>query len=134
MDLADIKRQANAAREFVVEVGAANAPRHLTLRAPTAFEVKVAALRSGVAGIQNDQAAIVVLQRALLVAAVVGWVGVCVGDVLKGHANATDALDWDASAVELLLDAQPEWAEALGSALLDRMAQRREDRDTAEKN
>ena len=51
-----------------------------------------------------------------------------------GHANATDALDWDATAVELLLDAQPEWAEALGSALLDRMAQRREDRDTAEKN
>jgi hypothetical protein len=87
-----------------------------------------------VAGIQNDQAAIVVLQRALLVAAVVGWVGVCVGDVLQGHANATDALDWDATAVELLLDAQPEWAEALGNALLDRMAQRREDRDTAKKN
>ena len=134
MDLADLKRYATAAREFSVPVGAASAPRHITLRLPTQHEVVLAARRSGLHGVAEDAAAHVVLQRTLLLCALVAWSGVVVGDVLADHPQGTDALEWSADAAVLLLDAQPEWEQELGSALMERMAQRKAVKDTAAKN
>ena len=57
MDLADLKRYATAAREFSVPVGAASAPRHITLRLPTQHEVVLAARRNAplVIGLGNGE-------------------------------------------------------------------------------
>jgi len=134
MDLADLKRYATAAREFSVAVGAADAPRHITLRLPTQHEVVLAARRSGLHGVVDDAAAHVVLQRTLLLCAMVAWSGVVVGDVLPEHPQASDALECSADAAALLLDAQPAWEQELGYALMERMAERKALKDTAAKN
>lgn len=134
MDLDTLKRRATAAREFQVAVGPQDALRQFTLRVPTPHEVKVAASRAGVASVLEDQAAHVLLQRALLLLAVVGWSGVTVGDVLPQAEQSTDALELESGAVELVLDANPEWEKVLGNALYERMTQRRAQKDTAAKN
>jgi hypothetical protein len=134
MDLADIKRLALAAREFSQPVGPEKAPRSITLRVPTQHQITLAALRSGMRSMADDQAATAVLERALLLGSVVAWSGVVVGDVLPQHPQAKEALELEAGSVELLLDANPEWAATLGRALLAKMAERREVQDTAEKN
>lgn len=134
MDLADLKRYATAAREFSVPVGAADSPRHITLRLPTQHEIVLAARRSGLHGVAEDAAAHVVLQRTLLLCSMVAWSGVVVGDVLAAHAQGTDVLEWSPDAAALLLDAQPEWEQDLGSALMQRMAERKATKDTAAKN
>jgi len=134
MDLSDLKRHAIAAREFAVPVGAQDAPRHITLRLPTQHEVVLAARRSGLHGVEEDAAAHIVLQRALLQLAMVAWAGVVVGDVLPGHPEAAQPLEWSAGAAELLLDAQTDWAHTLGNALMERMAERKAAKDTAAKN
>jgi len=134
MDLADLKRRALAAREFQKAVGPQESLRQFTLRVPTPHEVKVAASRAGLSAVVEDQAAHVLLQRALLVPAVVAWSGVTVGDVLADAEPGTDALELEAGAVELVLDAHPDWEQELVSELYQRMAQRREQKDTAAKN
>ena len=135
MELADLKRFALAAREFSLAVGdpARHPACHVSLRIPTQHEVDVAARRS-VVGAGDDQAAHVVLSRSLLLLGVVGWSGVTVGDVLPDSAEAADVLPYEPGAVELLLDAQPEWAQAMYTALIDRMVKRKEAKDTAAKN
>ena len=136
MELADLKRFALAAREFSLAVGdpARHPACHVSLRIPTQHEVDVAARRSGLSAISDDQAAHVVLSRSLLLLGVVGWSGVTVGDVLPDSAEAADVLPYEPGAVELLLDAQPEWAQAMYTALIDRMVKRKEAKDTAAKN
>jgi hypothetical protein len=134
MDLADLKRLATAAREFSVQVGAADAPRHITLRVPTQHELVVSARRSGIESIESDRAAMLVMTRALVLQAMVGFSGVVVGDVLPDHPQAADALPCEPGAAELVLDAQPEWAKTLSDALMERLALRREQKDTAQKN
>lgn len=134
MDLHDLKRLALAAREFSVSVGPADAPRHITLRTPTQHEVVLAARRAGLHAVQDDAAAHVVLQRSLLLLAVVAWSGVLVADVLPDHPQATDVLTCEADAVQLVIDAQPQWEAALGAALMERMSRRAQEKDTAAKN
>lgn len=134
MDLADLKRYAIAAREFSVQVGPQDQPRHITLRLPTQHEVNLTASRSGLYGAQDHVAANVILQRNLLLLAMVAWSGVLVADVLPDHAQATDVLAHEPGAAELLLDANPDWEKALANALMQRLAQRNAVKDTAAKN
>lgn len=134
MELADLKRLATAAREFSVSVGAAPAVRHITLRVPTDYELTLAVRRAGLHNVQDDSAAHLVLERALLGACVVAWSGVVVGDVLPASDQAAQPLAHEEGVVPLVLDAQPEWAQALWAALVERLAQRRVDKDTAAKN
>ena len=134
MDLQDLKRQALAAREFSVPVGPADAPRHITLRLPTQHEIVLASRRSGLHAVQDDAAAHVVLQRALLLLAVVGWSGMQVLDVLPDHAQGTEVLEWSADAVALVIDAHPGWEADLNVALMQHMVERRVTKDTASKN
>lgn len=131
MDLADIKRQATAAREFTLTVGGT---RHITLRQPTQHELVLAARRAGLHNLADDAAAHVVLQRSLLLLAVVGWAGVLLADVLPTHEPAQDLLAFEPGAVALLIDAQPEWETELANALTARMSTRKTKQDTAAKN
>jgi hypothetical protein len=128
MDLQDLKRLALAAREFSMAAGSVQ----FTLRIPTQHEVTIASRRSGIHALQDDAAAHVVLQRALLLLAVVGWSGLTVADVLPGQ--PPEPLEWSAGAIELVLDTHPEWEAKLASALIERMAARQGVKDTAAKN
>jgi hypothetical protein len=94
----------------------------------------VVVCRSGLAAVVDDQAAHIILQRTLLLIAVVAWSGVLVSDVLPSHAQAADALPWAEDAVAMLLDAQPDWEKELGAALMQRLADRKTKKDTAAKN
>lgn len=130
MDLHDIQRHALAQRELSEEV----APGvHITLRVPTRHEITVAGLRAGVHR-GDDGAALAVMQRALLEAAVVAWTQtVRVSHLLPG-AEDDGAVPYSAGAVPLLLDAQPAWAERLAARLTQGIADRDRQRDSAAGN
>jgi hypothetical protein len=134
MDLADLKRYALAQREFSCTLGEVNAPRTITLRIPTHHETVLAARRSGLHTAGDDLASHIVLQRSLLLQAVCAWSGVLIGDVLPDHDDAAKPLVYEREAVELVLDSQKDWEVELGAQLLQRMANRREVKDTAAKN
>jgi hypothetical protein len=128
MELADIKRNALAARMVSVEV----APATFALTLPTNMQSSIAytqALRGG----SFDSAAQIRFQRGLLLDAVTGWSGVLLRHVLLDH-QGDDALDFELGAVELLMDAKPDWESQLISALLDGVAERKAKEDTAAKN
>lgn len=134
MDLDTLKRKAAAALQFSVPASA-QCPASFTLRLPTRFEASVCYTRVASHDGARDPAAMVRLQRALLLGAVVGWAGVLKSHVLPGlPAEQDGALEFDPSAVELLLDAQPEWDEALTNALLTKRAERQAVEDVAAKN
>lgn len=133
-DLADLARQALAARDISVTVGPPDAPRHITLRVPTQYQTALAARRAGLHMATPEPAAALVLERQLQTGAVVGWHGVLVGDVLPQHPQAAEPLPFDAAAVELLLDAQPQWGSVALQALMDKMAQRAQVQEAAAKN
>lgn len=134
MDLADLKRLATAAREFSVAVGPDAAQRHITLRIPTEYELTLAARRAGMHQATDDVTATIMLERTLLCDCVVAWSGVVIGDVLPTSDQAAQPLVHEHGAVPLVLDAQPAWATSLWVALVERMAKRKELKDTAAKN
>jgi hypothetical protein len=79
----------------------------------------------------------VVLQRNLLLLAMVAWSGVLVADVLQQdppHPQAGDVLEFAPESAELWIDAHPAWEAELSAALMQRMAQRKDVQDTAAKN
>lgn len=130
MELDDIRRNALAARQFTLQVGGCS----FTLRLPTRHEASVAYTRVGRHDGEADSAAMVRWQRAILVPAVVGWSGVLLQHVLPDEPGGTEPLPWEPAAVELVLDAQPEWDDQLTRALLDQLSKRRTVEDTAAKN
>lgn len=130
MDLSQIQREAEAAREF--DHPCADGAVVFSLRLPTRSQTKVAAMRANAR--PKDPGAIALLERELLVGAVIGWRGPIIGHVLPGSPERGLPFAWSADAVPTLLDAQPDWADALGLELFRRMAQRNAVRDTAEKN
>ena len=134
MELSDLKRLFTAAREISVQVGSSDAPRHITVRIPTAHELTLATCRSGMRGVTDDAAATALLERTLLTSSVVAWSGVLVGDVLPDLPQAAEPLACEPGAAELLFDAQPEWAKTVWNGLLDNLARRRAVQDTAAKN
>jgi hypothetical protein len=126
MDLAELKARALAARQFEVAIGECN----FTLRTPTRLELREALLRHGID--VHSALALVLLQRYLLHAFVVGWSGVRVNDILADADSAP--LPWSADAVPLLLDAQPEWSDTLGTALMAAVYDRSERIEAEAKN
>lgn len=128
MDLADIKRQQQAARQFGVKAGHAT----FTLTLPTEFEKRMAYL-SAAAGKRLDTVAMLRVQRELVLSGVTGWDGVRVTDALPTF-GGDEPFDFEPGAAEVLLDAQPEWEEILSSALLDRISSDTAKKDTAAKN
>lgn len=130
MDKHDIRRKALAAREVTEEV----APGvHITLRLPTRQEVSVAAARAGVHTPGNETAGLVIMQRDLMQAAVVGWgQGVKLSHLLPDQAD--DPLPFDADLVPLLLDAQPGWDDKLRERFVRERNARNARLEDAEKN
>lgn len=134
MDKHDIRRKAMAARECSHEV----APGvHITLRLPSRQEVAVAAARAGVHQPGNESAGLVVMQRELIQAAVVGWgAGVLLRHLLPDHkgSDAAQPLPFDADLVPLLLDAQPDWEDSLRERFVAERTARNARLEDAEKN
>lgn len=123
MDLQTLQQRALAARELSHTIGDIT----YRLRVPTRHEVLLAAQRSGAMHVGGDRAALLVTQRAVLEAAIIGWTGARVRHVLppdQAQGEADSPLPWEAGAVPLLLDAQPEAAQALADLINQRMAQR----------
>ena len=125
-DINDLRRKAQAAREFTMSVGV----RGFTLRIPTQHELKVEALRSTASGM--DPAQSTVLVRSLLEKSIVSWSGVVCEDLAPGGGpESAELLD---GCVALLLDQQPEVASALMDAFVDRMNERAALQGAAAKN
>jgi len=129
MDLADIRRKAQAARQFDHAIGVAG----FTLRVPTKLESSIAWSQSVAQSRQGGGEHHLRWHRELLTLAVVGWSGVMVRDVLP-TCEVAEALVLEPGAAELLFDAQPAWEEQLLTALLEHLAKRSAVEDTAEKN
>lgn len=136
-DIADLAARVLAARQFSVEVGPADAPRTINLLEPTDHEVRIVSLRCGL-GAGKDTAAPVLFERALVAMAIVGWSGVTGADLAANHpeqaAKAGGPVEFEPLGVDLLLDAQREWAQKLWSELVDRLDRRLTQRQAAAKN
>jgi hypothetical protein len=126
-DLNDLRRKAQAAREFLVHEGGAV----FTLRLPTAHETDIEALRA-----RSEESASaaqgVLLMRRLLEKAVVAWQGV-IGELLAPQ-GGSDAVELSPEAVGLLLDNRPDIAATLYAAFVERAAARTAAREQAAKN
>lgn len=123
MDLQAIQQRAMAAREFEHSIGEIT----YRLRVPTRHEVLLAAQRCGALRVNGDAAAMLVLQRAVLEGALIGWTGARVRHVLPPEHAGADAeapLPWAAEAVPLLLDALPDDAQALAGEITQRTERR----------
>lgn len=127
MDLADLRRAANAAREFTHELGGVT----YTLRVPTRFEVDCAAGRSG--GVRSTES-IVRLQREVVQLAIVGWAGMTAAAILGEHKHSAEEVPYDRDAVPLLLDEQPHVVDELWPLLRQRLEARNDAREVAQKN
>lgn len=121
MDLEALRAASLAAREFTHDVGDCS----YRLRVPTRHDVLLTSCRLQAPLAGADAAAVMLLQRGLLEAAIVGWQGVRVRHLLPGHAEGDAPLPWEAGAVPELLDARPDHEQALSDALSAAMAARR---------
>ena len=129
MDAADLKARALKAREFEYRIG----DLAFTLRTPSRHELRQAVHDLGFGAL--DGAELALLQYALTVRYMVAWSGVRLSHLgLAGQADASSPAPLSPAAVELLLDAQPTWADELGVALLSRVSLRNAAIDGDEKN
>lgn len=129
MDLQTLRDKALAAREVTHTVGDVT----YRLRLPTPHEVLLAAHRTGVVG-QPAGAAYLVLMRAVLEAAVIGWQGLRVAHVLPDEADGQTPLAWEVGAVAVVLDARPDDAQQLADAMSAGMSKRAAALEAAAKN
>ena len=133
MDAADLRRHALAARQFGVAVGADGVS--VTLTEPTRLQMQLALLEAiGASDAPRmDAAAKLRYRRLELLRAVTGWSGVRERH-LAPEAPTDEPVPFDAGLVELLLDAQPEWEDAISSALVERAGKRAQALEKAAKN
>jgi hypothetical protein len=124
-DINELRRKAQAAREFTVQAGACS----YTLRLPTRHETEVEVLRSRSDG---DAALPAVLTRRLLEASLVGWSGVTHEQLAPG--GGSDLAELVPGAAALLLDNDPQAAAALLEAFVAKAQERNDRLEAAEKN
>lgn len=117
----EIRQAVLAARTVKVECG----ERIYTLRMPTRFDVLSAAERAGF-GSEVEAGSSMTFMRVLSERAIVGWVGVTVGDLLPDAEETSVPVDFDAQLVADLLDALPQDLNAVSSAVADWLYARRE--------
>jgi len=122
MDLAELKARAAAALEFSVTIDG----RNFTLRLPTGQALVLAKRSSEQWDSLGPNATPLVLQRLLTEAAIVGWAGVTVEDILPGQPEAAEPVPYAVEAIGLVLDAKPKWALLLGTELYERIVARSE--------
>lgn len=125
MDLNDLKRKVQAARRFQVEVEG----RTFTLQRPSRFELQMAGARAGMSA--GEPGSRVHWERLVLLGAIVGWDGVLACDLGAGD---FEPVPHSPEAVPMLVDAQPDWADTLATALWVNMAKAEDAEGTASKN
>lgn len=140
MDLAEIARRQQAAREFTHAVDGAQ----FTLRALTAHErrcVLMSLVALPAAGEEQPPRELggeelEKLTRRITERSIVGWQGVTLAHLLPETANDAGAepVPWSAAAVPLLLDQQPKWEKSLRAALAARSTPRDEAIEADAKN
>jgi len=129
MDAADLKARALKAREFEHRIGDLS----FVLRTPSRHELRQTVHELGFDAINSAELAL--LQYALTVRHMVGWQGVRLVHLgLGADADASTPAPLSPAAVELLLDAQPTWADEIGVALLARVSLRNAVIEGDEKN
>jgi hypothetical protein len=127
MDLADLKRKADAAREYQVQVGALA----FTCRLPTTHEVEMETARAW--SMERDNLAVLLrVRRALVERAVVSWVGVT--EAMLGPGATDTPAEVSPAAVGLLMDANEAVADELQAEFVKRSTARNEQKAAAEKN
>ena len=144
MDLAEIARRQQAAREFTHAVDGAQ----FTLRTLTAHERRcvlmslVALPAAGEAQPPRELGGeeLEKLTRRITERSIVGWQGVTLAHLLPdlqadaAEASGAEPVPWSAAAVPLLLDQQPEWEKSLRAALAERSTPREEAIEADAKN
>jgi len=132
MDLADIHRQAAAAREFTEVIEGAS----FNLRLPTRLDSRIALTRvlSANPGETDNDVLALRVERESLRQAVFGWSDVPLRWVLGDVEPADATCAFDRTMVGLLLDESPDVADKLGHALFSRIKAFNATRDTAAKN
>lgn len=132
MDLADIHRQASAAREFTEVVEGAT----FSLRLPDRLDSRVAFARVRAAHPDEESNTVlaILIQSETLKQAVIGWAGVPLRWVLGDVEPADAPYAFERDAVELLLREKPDVADRLGAVLFERIRSFNATRDTAAKN
>ncbi len=129
MDHSDLKARALKAREFDHSIGDLS----FTLRTPSRHELRHAVHELGYRSLEGAEVAL--LQYALTVRHMVRWEGVRVKHMgLDSAEDAMSPVPLSADAVELLLDAHPDWADELGMQLLSRIRSRNVAIEGDEKN
>lgn len=118
MDLAELKAAALAARQFQAAIGECS----FTLRTPTRLELRELLRRHAIEPDTDSPVVMSLLRHYLVHAFLVGWMGVRNCHIVADA--GTDPLPWSADAVPLLMDAQPDWADTLGRALMEAVAER----------
>ena len=132
MDLAEIQRQALAAREISIVIDGAS----FTLRLPTRLDSQVALARVLAAnkGETNDHVLALRIERETLLQAVSGWSGVPARWLVPDADPADAPCEFGRGLVAVLLDERPDICEQLGKTLFESMRLHNERRDTAAKN
>lgn len=132
MDLADIHRQATAAREFTEVIEGAT----FTLRLPDRLATRVAFTRVRAAHPDetSNNVLALLIQAETLKQAVVGWASVPLRWVLGDVEPADAPYEFERDGIELLLREKPDVADRLGTVLFERIRAFNATRDTAAKN
>lgn len=128
MDFNDIKRKAEAAREFQVTAKGMG----FTLRLPTQHEVQLEVARARLHEGEEDPAQLLRVRRALVQRAIVEWRGVTCEHLAPG--GGTDPAELSLAAAGLLLDADDEVSETLMAAFVEQRAARTARLESAAKN
>lgn len=124
---ADIIAKARALRAFTVDMGEG---RVLHCVLPTHYDLEMAYARASAepAATARMSAA----YRQIMEQALTGWQGVQLRDLIGGE--STEAVEWSAALVPVLLDARPPWAARLRQEIDARIVARAEAEDAARKN
>ena len=134
MDLATLQQRARAARQVAHTIEHPMGAIVWRMLVPTQHEVLLASHRTQALAGGADRSGLLVLQRAVLEAAIVGWEGARVGHVLPADAEAQAPLPWEMGAVPVLLDALPDQAQELADVLNQHMAKRTQALEADAKN
>jgi len=125
-DVAELRRLAEAAREFEVQAQGVT----LRLRLPTVLQLRRLVNANAPASVASRDA-LSHVQEPLLRECLCGWRGVPADAVAPG---AEGELPFDARLAEAVLDRYPQAADAAFRELIERYGERRERFEAAEKN
>lgn len=112
IDLADLRLRSQRVREFTAEIEG----RTFSLRFPNRFEAERISSKNA-----GDMVAIM---YDYVVASVLTWENVLVGDALPEAKNAEDVLPYSADAARWVFEERTDWVAHLGQMIVQRLVER----------